>query len=213
MATATSANHPSHYGPSETALLLLDFHNVIIESVPDAAGKDKLIKSTQALLSAARQSKIPILHCLIGTSRDPLPTSKLVDRWAEQYRTTFDAKPELALQIPDVAGDKESSHEYFFDRVPGRVSALKSEGIEELLKGKLGIKSLVICGVVSSGCVLSTARDAADQDFVVTVVPDACWDREVNLHNTVMEKIIPMTGHTMTLDEAVRLLGGNDQTD
>lgn len=208
MTSTTSPNHPAHYGPSETALLLLDYHNVIIGSIPDAAAKDKLIGSTKALLAAARASRTPVLHCLIGTSRNPLPTSKLVTRWAEQYRPTFDSKPELALQISDLAGDGESGHEYFFDRLPARVSALKSEGIMDLLE-KLGTRSVVLAGVVSSGCVLSTARGAADEDLVVTVVSDACWDREVEVHNTVMEKVIPMTGYVVGLDEAVGILEGS----
>ncbi|KAK9419917.1 putative Isochorismatase-like domain-containing protein [Seiridium unicorne] len=209
MTSAAAPNHPSYYRPSDTALLLLDYHNVIVGSIPDDSDRDALIKSTQTLLSAARESKTPILHCLIGTSREPLPTSKLVERWAEQYKPAFESKPELALQRAEVAGNKSSDTEYFFDRLPARVSALKSEGIMDLLKGKLGIKSLILCGVVSSGCVLSTARNAADEDFVVTVVSDACWDREVELHNMVMEKIIPMTGYTVGVEEAVGILKGS----
>lgn len=208
MTSASKPNSPFHYGPSKTALLLLDYHNVLMGSIADAAEKEKLIKSTQALLAAARESKTPILHCLIGTSRDPLPVSKLVDRWAEQYKTVFALKPEHALQVAEIAGDKSSASEHFFERLPGRVSALKSEGILELLKEELGVTSLVLCGIVSGGCVLSTARDGADEDFVVTVVSDACWDRDVEVHDMIMQKIIPMTGHVVGLDEAISILKG-----
>ncbi|KAF7514815.1 hypothetical protein G7054_g14979 [Neopestalotiopsis clavispora] len=209
MASTSQPNHPSHYGPSDTALLLLDYHNIILSTIPVEAEKEKLVKSTQALVAAARENKVPILHCLIGTSREPMPTSKLVARWEESFKPALQSNPDLALQISSLAGDKSSDSEYFFDRVPGRVSALKSEGIMELLKTKLGVKSLVLGGVVLSGCVLSTARNAADEDFVVTVVPDACWDREVEVHNTVMDKIIPMTGHTVSVEEAVNILKGS----
>ncbi|KAH8203922.1 hypothetical protein TruAng_001864 [Truncatella angustata] len=210
MVSTSSPNHPSSYGPSETALLLLDFHNMFSGFIQEAAEREKLINSTQALLAAARESKTPILHCLIDASRDPLPTSKLADRWAEQYKPAFAGNPEFAVQMSDVAVDKDSKTEYSFNRLAGRVSALNSEGIMELLQEKLGIKSLVLCGFVSSGCVLSTARNGADEGFVITVVPDACWDRDMEVHNTVMDHVIPMTGHTMDLDEAVRVLRGND---
>ncbi|KAI0146484.1 putative hydrolase protein [Pestalotiopsis sp. NC0098] len=206
--STTKPNVPAHYGPSETALLLLDFHNIILGTIPVEAEKEKLVRSTQALLEAARASKAPVLHCLIGTSRNPMPTSKLVERWEDSFQPAIAASPDLALQISSLAGDAGSGHEYFFDRVPGRVSALQSKGLTALLKEKLGVKSLVLAGVVSSGCVLSTARGAADEDFVVTVVPDACWDREAEVHRAVMDKIIPMTGHTASVEEAVGLLRG-----
>jgi nicotinamidase-related amidase len=90
----------------------------------------------------------------------------------------------------------------------GRISALKSEGLLAFLQEK-GIKSLVLCGVVSSGCVLSTARGGTDEGFVVTVASDACWDRTETKHKVVMEDIIPMVAYTAGLDEAVALLKGS----
>ncbi|KAI1846894.1 hypothetical protein JX266_007115 [Neoarthrinium moseri] len=209
MSSAPSPNLPSAYGPKETALLLLDYHNIILGTISDADAKEKLITSTQKLLAAARASGAPVVHCLIRVDADPAPTSKLTERWATGFKPALAADPALGRQMGAVAGRREAgAREYFVDRVPGRVSALKSEGVLELLRAELGVKSLVLCGVVSSGCVLSTAREAPDEGFVATVVDDACWDREPEVHDLVMRKVLPMTAHVASLDEAVGYLGG-----
>jgi nicotinamidase-related amidase len=61
---------------------------------------------------------------------------------------------------------------------------------------------------VSSGAVVSTAREAADLGFVTTVVEDGCWDYDAACHETVMKKILPMTAYTVDLQGGLDLLKG-----
>ena len=52
-------------------------------------------------------------------------------------------------------------------------SAFISTNIHYVL-GNLGVKHLIISGVLTDQCVDSTVRDACDYGYLVTLVPDAC---------------------------------------
>src|SRR5690348_17878292 len=50
------------------------------------------------------------------------------------------------------------------------------------------IGDLVLCGISTSGVVLSTLRQAADLDFGLTVLRDACADADDEVHRVLTEK-------------------------
>ncbi|WP_102957708.1 isochorismatase family cysteine hydrolase [Mangrovicella endophytica] len=52
-------------------------------------------------------------------------------------------------------------------------SVFISTNIDYVLRN-LGVRQLVMCGVVSDQCVESAVRDACDLGYLVTLVPDAC---------------------------------------
>ncbi|KAI0126142.1 putative hydrolase protein [Xylariales sp. AK1849] len=209
MAPESNPNHPSSHPPSATALLLLDYHNALVGFIQDNATRDRLIGSTQELVKAALANNVPVLHCLVDSGKDPLPTNKLTERWASTYKPMFTSQPEAAQEYADVAPASESSKEMTLKRHPGRTSALKTDGIIDLLKTQLGVKSVILCGISSSGCVLSTANEASDLDFVVTVVEDGCWDPKPDLHRAVMDHLLSSSVWVTRLDEAVGYLKGS----
>lgn len=201
-------NHPSAYPPSATALLVCDLQNMIMGMVDDSV-KPKIISSTKTLLDTARAKGVHIFHCLIDTELDPLPTSKVADRWATMYKPMLTANQTLGLEYAEVAAPAGGEREITVTRRPGRTSALRSEGLTPaLLREKYGVKSLVVCGIATGGVVLSTAKQAADDDFVVTVVEDACCDRDPNVHKMLMERAFESGAWVMGLQEAVGVLEG-----
>jgi nicotinamidase-related amidase len=54
-----------------------------------------------------------------------------------------------------------------------------------------GIESLILAGISTSGVVLSTVRDAADQDFRIYVLADACADGNPHVHSLLTEAVFP----------------------
>ncbi|MFC3799096.1 cysteine hydrolase family protein [Cohnella sp. GCM10012308] len=87
-----------------------------------------------------------------------------------------------------------------------RVSAFAGSGLDVLLRAR-GIDSLVLCGVSTSGVVLSTLREAADRDFTLTVLSDACLDADPEVHRVLTEKVFPRQAEVLTVGEwASRLL-------
>lgn len=58
-----------------------------------------------------------------------------------------------------------------------RVSAFSGSSLETILRS-MGVRHLVLCGIATSGIVLSTVREAYDKDFGMTVLSDGCLDRD-----------------------------------
>lgn len=211
MASEPDQAHPSAYGASATALLLMDYHDIFVRSViQDATAREGVIASAKALLAAARENNVPVFHCLLDTSRDPPPTNKLLASWTSGSKPAVTANPQLmdehAELAPLAGGEGHSDVEFTVKRAVGHVSALKSTGIMTLLREKLGVKSLVVCGLTSSGCVLGTVANAADEDFVVTVAEDACYDRDPAVHDMVMGSLLSKRAWVVKSEEAVGYL-------
>lgn len=106
-------------------------------------------------------------------------------------------KADLAGEADElVAGGLDGKREREWQRPLGVVSALKSEGLLEELRVK-GVTSLVVLGVSTGGCVLSTVRGATDEGFVVSVVEDGCADPGERVHDVLVKNVLGMTGHVL----------------
>jgi nicotinamidase-related amidase len=86
--------------------------------------------------------------------------------------------------------------------VKKRISAFAGSDLEVLLRG-LGVDSLVLGGISTSGVVLSTVRLAADLDFRLTVLTDACADPDKEVHCVLTEKVFPRQALVTSVDDWV----------
>jgi nicotinamidase-related amidase len=53
------------------------------------------------------------------------------------------------------------------------------------------ITHLVLCGIATSGVVLSTLREAADKDYLLTVLADCCVDSDEDVQRVLLSKVFP----------------------
>ncbi|HTZ78898.1 MAG TPA: isochorismatase family cysteine hydrolase [Stellaceae bacterium] len=85
-------------------------------------------------------------------------------------------------------------------------SVFISTNIHYLL-GNLGVRHLIVCGVLTDQCVDSTVRDACDLGYLVTLVTDACATQSEERHRS---SIANNSGYCrqVTTDELVRELAG-----
>ena len=83
--------------------------------------------------------------------------------------------------------------------VKKRVSAFAGSDLDVVLRS-LGVTSLVLTGISTSGVVLSTLRQAADLDFDLTVLSDACADTDPEVHRVLLEKVFPRQAAVVTTD-------------
>ncbi|MET0596293.1 MAG: isochorismatase family cysteine hydrolase [Mesorhizobium sp.] len=67
-------------------------------------------------------------------------------------------------------------------------SVFVSTHIDYLLRN-LGVRQLVLCGLVTDQCVESAIRDACDLGYLVTLVPDACATYSQERHDNTLRAI------------------------
>ena len=78
-----------------------------------------------------------------------------------------------------------------------RVSAFAGSDLELVLRSQ-NVTSLVLGGILTSGVVLSTVRDAADRDYHITVLEDLCLDLDEEVHRVLIQKVFPAQADVMT---------------
>ncbi|KAI5917509.1 putative hydrolase protein [Camillea tinctor] len=212
MTTTQEPWKPSSYGPSKTALLLLDYENAHVGMIQDAGRREKVVHSTKRLLTAARENNVVIVHGLMDTASDPPATSKGTEKWQSVIKPMLAANPELVAEysdfVPPTADASADAREITSHRNPGYLSALVDGGVLSLLREKLGVEHLIISGITTSGPVLGTATHATDLDFVVTVVEDACWDPDEQVNRVLLDTVIPVLAWVSTVEDAVGYMTG-----
>jgi nicotinamidase-related amidase len=71
-----------------------------------------------------------------------------------------------------------------------RVGAFSTTDLDELLTN-LGVTTLILVGVRTSGVVLSTVREAADRDYRPVLLSDCIADSDGIVHDVLMERVFP----------------------
>lgn len=82
-------------------------------------------------------------------------------------------------------------------------SAFWSTSLERGLR-QMGISTLLVGGVVTSGCVESLVRDACDLDFTTILLSDACADRTTALHEDALARLDGNFAVVSTVSETIR---------
>jgi nicotinamidase-related amidase len=184
---------PLSIPPSRTALLLLDFHKFIIASQPNEGAP--VLTAASNLRTWAKSLGMLAVHCLIDLQATTAPSRKMASR-ANAVRERMAHDPESGAEHARLAA---CANEFVFYRPPSHVSALGSYGLEAFL-AEHGISSLLLAGFSTSGCVINTAKGAADRGFVVTVVEDACGDKSPEVHECIVRKLLVGQAHVVDLE-------------
>jgi MFS family permease/nicotinamidase-related amidase len=190
---AAGRSKPAPLPASGTALVVLDMQQGIVEraSVPDP-----VLEAAQRAVRAARAAGIPVVY-VRAAFRDRTPEISPRNRsfaplsGTNRMRETDPGTrihPSVSPQPGDVIVTKR------------RISAFAGSDLDVVLRSA-GVSCLVLAGVATSGAVLSTLRQAADQDFVLTVLRDACADRDSEVGRVLMEKVFPTQAAVTTVDE------------
>ncbi|MFF5405223.1 cysteine hydrolase family protein [Streptomyces misionensis] len=181
---------------SRTALLLMDLQAGHLSHVPD----DYLPRAVRAL-HTARAAGVPVIHVALQLRPghiDAHPRNKTLGALPPHLFTPDD--PGAALH-PDVA---PADGEIVVHK--NRVSAFAGNNLQQILAAQ-GIGHLVLAGIATGGIVLSTALQAADLDYRVTVLSDACADPDPDLHDTLVDRVLARRGEVTTVEAWGRALG------
>lgn len=194
------ADPASKIDPKRTALLIMDYQRDILA----------MIENREALLAKAQQAIETVRnHCgHIGYVRvaftesdyENIPARNKGFSTAKSSNRDFRAdSPATAIdgRIAPVEGDIVVRKT--------RVGAFSTTDLAEQLHRR-GIDTLILAGISSSGVVLSTVRDAADRDYRIYVLSDACADPQRDVHALLMEKVFPRQAEVITTEGLATLL-------
>lgn len=172
-----------------TALLVMDVQAGIIDRIADSAAY--LARLTETV-SAARARAIPVIHVVVGF-RPGMPEASAKNQAVStlmQQRPPFliDPRPLLTPEGNEIVVTKR------------RVSAFTGSDLEVVLRSA-EIDQLVLCGIVTSGVVLSTVREAADRDYRLSVLADLCADPDPEVHAVLTNKVFPRQAQVLSAAE------------
>jgi nicotinamidase-related amidase len=87
-----------------------------------------------------------------------------------------------------------------------RVGAFARTDLDGWLLG-LNLDTLILAGISTSGVVLTTVCEAADLDYRVVVLADACADRDPTIQDVLITRIFPQRAQVITTAELPGILG------
>jgi nicotinamidase-related amidase len=175
---------------SQTALIVVDLQHGIIGS-PFIHPIAEVIDRTRSLIEAFRRNQLPVVLVNVagraaGRTEQPPRLQTLPEGWT-------DLIPELDPQPSDILVTKRTW------------GAFAGTDLESRLKQK-GVTQVVIIGVATGTGVESTARQAYEQGFNVTLAIDAMTDARPEAHAYSLTHVFPRLGETGTTQQILDLL-------
>jgi nicotinamidase-related amidase len=159
------------------ALLVVDFVRAyLVPGSPLYAGAESARAAAQGLLAAARDAGIPIVHTNVQYQPGGRDGGVFFRKLPALACFEAGARPDLAAfaeGLEPVAGETVITKQY--------ASAFFGTSLASMLTA-LGVDTLLIAGLSTSGCVRASAVDACQHGFIPLVVRDAVGDRHPAPH-------------------------------
>jgi maleamate amidohydrolase len=197
-------------GPSP-ALLAIDLYELTYEGgarpiaeiskiYPSSCGEHawEAIEPTVRLFAAARSAKIPVFYSTMDVRANSRPeginaTKRRTPRNdAEAYAIRSEFKP----GPDDVVITKQRASAFFGTPLQAHLT-------------QLGVRTLIICGESTSGCVRASAVDAYSHGFHVVLVEECCFDRSVLSHKVNLFDLHHKYADVLHVDQVVAHLKGD----
>ena len=175
-----------------SALIVIDLQKGVV-GLPTAHPTEGVVANAAALTKAFRRHGLPVV--LVRVTGAPSGRTEQVgvmsggarpDDWA-------DLIPELDQQPGDHVVIKKTR------------GAFTYTDLDDHLKG-LGVTQVVIVGVATASGVESTANQAFEHGFNVTLAVDAMTDMSAEAHEYSLARVFPRIGESGTTQEILELL-------
>jgi len=161
-----------------------------------------VIPNAMRLLDAWRAARRRILFVTVGATQPDCSDAPAHMR-------------KLFLELENYEGSRE--HEIIDELKPRRGEvvvnktsngAFATSGIDSVLRA-WGCDQLYLLGVSTNMCVDTTAREAADRGYGVTLIEDACGTTQPMLHEAAMINFQRLFGRVRSTDQVLKELAGD----
>lgn len=174
----------------KTALIIIDLQ----KGIAQIAGRQLIapvVRNARLLADAFRERSLTVVLVNVaggapGRTEQPRPAQPFPSDWSELL-------PELGQTTDDICVTKHTW------------GAFASTDLERQMRDR-GITQLVLAGVATSIGVESTARQAYEAGFNVTMAVDAMADLRPEAHQCSIAHIFPRLGETGTAEAIMKLL-------
>ena len=189
---------------SHMALLVMDVQEGVVTRY---AQMGDVVTPISAAISAAHAASIPVIYVKIALRPgypEVSPRNKFFSALRQQLSSApaaippMEIHPAIAPQASDVVVTKR------------RVSAFSGSDLEVVLRAQ-DISHLVLCGIATSGVVLSTLREAADKDYQLTVLADCCVDSDEEVQRVLLSKVFPRQAEVIQASEWMAKLNAEER--
>ncbi|MFD8817548.1 cysteine hydrolase family protein [Streptomyces sp. NPDC059627] len=181
--------------PARTALLLMDFQPAVLAAVADP---DQALSRAHAALSWARSHDVQVVHVRVAFAPEDfaaVPALNKAFAAVAEHKYLPDGSPEADLHESFEVSERDITVRKI------RFSAFASATDVRGLLRERGIDTLVLTGLSTGGVVLTTLRQAADDDFALYLLKDATADPDPEVHRVLTEKVFPHQAHVIDTDE------------
>lgn len=162
---------------TKTTVLIMDFQNRQLNYF-DESFQQEILQRANQVLDRTRESGISVIHIeVVRGERD----------WAQQMH------PGMVPHSGELVLTKN------------KVGPFSSTRLNEVLREQ-GIDTLVLLGISTGGCVLTTVRCAADMEYKLIVLSDCCADPDTEVHRVLMEKLFPRQADVITSGQFLDIL-------
>ncbi|WP_454726417.1 MULTISPECIES: cysteine hydrolase family protein [Cupriavidus] len=174
-----------------TALIVIDLQQGIV-SYPTVHPIGEVVRNASALAAAFRGHGLPVVLVNVAGGAPGR---------AEQARSLGQLPPGWTDIVPEL--DRQPGDHLVTKRTWG---AFSGTGLDAHLRG-LGVTQVVLAGMSTSIGVESTARQAHELGYNVTLAVDAMTDTNADAHANSIARIFPRLGESGTTREIAELLG------
>lgn len=188
-----------------TAVLVMDYENDILGMLPEKV-QAPLLENAGAILKGAREAHVPVIYVVVRF-RNGYPEVSRVNKRFNSLKDSGRLREgtpgaEIHAQVAPQPGDIVVTKR--------RVGAFSTTDLESVLRAN-HITTLAMFGISTSGVVLSTVRWAADMDYQLLVISDACADSDDEVHRVLTEKVFPGQATVVTTKAFLKALRSNSK--
>lgn len=170
------------------------------ETYPSSCGEHAFaaIAPTQRLFAAARRAGLAVFYSTMDTRALSKPTTVAATR-RQRVPTApelYAIRPEFRPEPGDVVITKQRASAFYGTPLAAHLT-------------QLGVRTVIICGESTSGCVRASAVDAYSHGFHVVLVEECCFDRSALSHKVNLFDLHHKYADVMHVDAVVAALGGD----
>jgi nicotinamidase-related amidase len=176
---------------NNTALLIMDIQAGIVGRLADPK---PLLGNAAKAIAHARSKNIPVIYVVVSF-RQGAPEISMNNKGFSNFKETL-SKADMNEYTKVHADVAPRPGEITVTK--RRISAFTGSDLEVVLRA-YGIQHMVLCGISTSGVVLSTLREAADKDYRLTVLNDCCADADEEVHRVLTTKVFPRQAEVLSV--------------